>query len=154
MDRAGFAVLIVLTLAAMGVGNSHKDTTGGRKEFAGADRAVWDQQLSRVRSQGHSPRGPEDGASSGPSLETSPGTGRSRTPVRLPRGASSQLDGRHVSRAGAAHAVGASRENRASAPRLGAQRVARQPGAQQHRTRANRKQNIKTGSANARRLVG
>lgn len=154
MDRAGFAFLMVLTVALMRVCNSHKEPTGGRKDFAGADRAVWDQHQSRVKRQGHSPRGPEDGASSKPSAETSPGTSQSTTLVRLPRGTSSQVDGRHISRAGPAHAAGVSREDHASAPRHRAQRTARQPGSQQHRTRVNRRQNSKPSSANTRRLVG
>ncbi|XP_022606750.1 latent-transforming growth factor beta-binding protein 2-like [Seriola dumerili] len=128
----------------MRVGNSHKDTTGGRKECAGADRAVWDQQQSRVRSQGHLPRGPEDRASSKPSGETSPRISQYRTLVRVPRGTSS--------RASPAHAAGVSREDHASAPRDGAQRTARQPVSLQHRARVNRRQSSK--SANTRRLVG
>ncbi|XP_023273034.1 latent-transforming growth factor beta-binding protein 2 [Seriola lalandi dorsalis] len=144
MDRAGFAVLMLFTVALMQVGNSHKDTTGGRKECAGADRAVWDQQQSRVRSQGHLPRGPEDRASSKPSGETYPRTSQYRTLVRVPRGTSS--------RASPAHAAGVSREDHASAPRDGAQRTARQPVSLQHRARVNRRQSSK--SANTRRLVG
>lgn len=154
MDRAGFAVLMVLTVALVRIGDSQKDTTGGRKEGAGAGRAVWDQQQSRVRSQGHSPRGPEDGASSGPSGETAPGSSHSRTLVRLPRGTSSQGDGRHISVAGPVHAAGASREDVVSAPRDGAVRAARHPTSQQHRTKVNRRQSSKTSSANTRRLVG
>ncbi len=154
MDRAGFAVLMVLTVALVRIGDGQKDTTGVKKVGAGAGRAVWDQQQSRVRSQGHSPRDPEDGASPGPSRETSPGSSRSRTLVRLPRGASSQGDGRHTSAAGPAHAAGASREDVVSAPRDGALRTARHPNSQQHRTKVNRRQSSKTSSASPRRLVG
>lgn len=155
MDRAGFAVLVVLTVALVRAGDSREDTTGGRTESAGAARAVWDQQLSQVRSQGHSPRGPGDGSSSGPSGETSPGSSHSRSHVRLPRGASSHGDGRHVSAAGAAaHTAGASREDLASAPRDGAPRTARHPASQQHRTKVNRRQSSRPSSASARRLVG
>ncbi|XP_067469468.1 latent-transforming growth factor beta-binding protein 2-like isoform X3 [Thunnus thynnus] len=157
MDRAGFAVLMVLTLALVRLGDSHKDTTGVRKEGAGAEQAVWDQQQSRVRSQGHSPRGPEDDASSRPSAETSTGAIQSRTLVRLPRGTSSQGDGKHTSKAGPAHGAGSSREDLASAQRDGALRTARHPVSQnspQHRTRVNRRQSSKPSSASTRRLVG
>lgn len=153
MDRAGFAVLMVLTIALLRLSDSHKDATGGRKEGAGAGRSVWDQQQSRVRSQGRSPRGPGDDASSRPSNESSPGSIQSRTVVRLPRGTSSQGDGKHTSKAGPAHVAGSSREDLAS----GAQRTARHPVSQnspQHRTRVNRRQSIKPSSASTRRLVG
>ncbi|KAM6917617.1 latent-transforming growth factor beta-binding protein 2-like [Lycodopsis pacificus] len=144
MDRAGFAVLVVLTVALLRLGVGHKDTAGGRKEGAGAGRAVWNQQQSRVRSQGHSPRRQEDGASSAPSGETSPGTDEVSPLVRVPRAASSQGDGGHVSpKAGPVHAAGASREDLASPPRDGALRTARQ-----HRARVNRWQ------SSTRRLVG
>lgn len=141
MDRAGVAVLLVLAVALMRVGDSHKDATGGRKEGAGADRAVWDQPHSPGISQGHSPGGPRDGgASSRASGETSPGSGQSsRTLVRQPRGTATG---------------GASREEVASAPRDGAQRTARQTVSQQQRTRVNRRQSSKPGSAGTRRLVG
>ncbi|KAL7380810.1 hypothetical protein ABVT39_024441 [Epinephelus coioides] len=146
MDRAGFAVLMVLTVALVRIGDSHKDTTGGSKEGAAAV-----QQQSRVRSQGH--QGPEDGASSRPSDDTYPGNSQSRTLVRLPRGAPSQGDGRHISKAGPAHAAGDSRED-VSAPRDGALRTARLPASKlQHRTRVNRRQS-KSSSASTRRLVG
>ncbi|XP_070697809.1 latent-transforming growth factor beta-binding protein 2-like [Pempheris klunzingeri] len=154
MDRAGFAVLMFLTVALLRISDSQKDTTGGRKEGAGAGRAVWDQQQSWVRRQGQSPRGPEDGASSRASAETSPGTWHSRSLVRLPRGASTQGGGRHTSIAGAVHAAGAPREDLASAPRDGALRTARHPPSQQHRTRVNRRQSSKASSASTRRLVG
>lgn len=150
MDRAGFTVLMVLTVALVRLGDSQKDTTGGRKEGAGAGRAVWDQQHARLRSQGHSPRGPEDGASSRPSVETSPGSSHSRIPVRLPRGISSQGDGRHRP----VHAAGASREDHVSAPRDGGLRTARHPASQQHRTKVNRRQSSKPSSASTRRLAG
>lgn len=148
MDRAGFAVFMLLTVALVRAGSGHKDATGGRKESAGADRALWDQQQQqqwRLRSQGHLPRGPGDGASSKPSGETSPRTSQHRTLIRVPRAAAS-------SRAGPAHAAGASREDHASAPRDGAQRTARQAGSVQERARVNRRQSSK--SANSRRLVG
>lgn len=154
MDRAGFAVLIVLTVALVRVGDSHKATAGGRKDGGAADRGVWDQHQSGVRSQGHPPRGSEDGASSGPSGETSPETIQSRTSVRLPRGASFHGDGRHISRAGPAHAAGASREDHASAPRDVALHAARQPVSQQHRARVNRRQSSKPNTASTRRLSG
>ncbi|XP_069391808.1 latent-transforming growth factor beta-binding protein 2 isoform X2 [Paralichthys olivaceus] len=153
MDRAGFAVLTVLIVALMRVGDSHKDTaTGGRQEFAGAHRAKQEQQ-PRVRSQGHSPRGPaEDGASSRqPSGESSPAL---RTLVRLPRNASFQVEGRQTSRVGPAHAAGVSREEQSPAPRDVAQRTARQAAGQQQRTRVNRKPSSKPGSAHTRRLAG
>ncbi|KAM7375743.1 hypothetical protein PAMP_005521 [Pampus punctatissimus] len=152
MDRAGFAVLMVLTVALVQLGDTHKDTTGGRKEGTGAGRAVWDQQQSRVRSQGHSP---EDDAPSRPSGETSPGAVQSRTLVRLPRATPSQVDGRHSSRAGPAHGAGSSREDLASAPRDGALRTARlNQNSPQLRSRANRRQGSKPGSASTKRLVG
>ncbi|XP_047466736.1 latent-transforming growth factor beta-binding protein 2-like [Mugil cephalus] len=141
MDRAGVAVLIVLAVALMRVGDSHRDATGGRQEGAGADRAVWDQPHSPGISQGHWPGGPRGGgASSRASGETSPGSGQSgRTLVRKPRGTST---------------AGASREELASEPRDGAQRTARQTVSQQQRTRVNRRQSSKPGSTGTRRLVG
>lgn len=148
MDRAGFAVLMFLTVALVRIGDSQRDTAGGRKEGAGAGRAVWDQQQSRVKSQGHSPRGPVDGASSRPAGETSPASSRSRILVRLPRGTSSQGGGRHTSTAGAP------RKDLVSAPRDGALRTARQAATQQHRTKVNRRQSSKPSSASTRRLVG
>ncbi|KAM9842615.1 latent-transforming growth factor beta-binding protein 2-like [Aulostomus maculatus] len=155
MDRLRFAVLMVLTVVLVGSGDSHKDAAGGRKEGAGAGRAVWDQQQSsRVRSQGHSPGAP-DHASSIASGQTSLGTTKSRTPVRLPRSASSQGDGVHIAKAG--HGAGTSREDLTSAPRDGVQRSVRHPVSQtsaQQRTRVNRRQSIKSSSAGSRRLVG
>lgn len=148
MDRAGFAVLMFLTVALVRIGGSQRDTASGRKEGAGAGRAVWDQQQSRVKSQGHSPRGPEDGASSRPTGETSPASSRSGILIRLPRGTSSQGGGRHTSIAGAP------REDLVSAPRDGALRTARQAATQQHRTKVNRRQSSKPSSASTRRLIG
>ncbi|KAK5916664.1 hypothetical protein CgunFtcFv8_011627 [Champsocephalus gunnari] len=145
MDRAGFVVLMLLIVALVQISDSHKDTTGGRKEGAGEAQAVSNKQQSRVRSQGHSPREPEDDASPEPSSETSPGTSRSMTLVRLPRG---------TSKAGPAHAAGVSREDPVSAPRDGALRTARHPGSPLHRSGVNRRQSSKTGSASTRRLVG
>ncbi|XP_026209948.1 latent-transforming growth factor beta-binding protein 2 [Anabas testudineus] len=142
MNRAGFAALMVLTVALVRVGDSHKASAGGKKEGAGPG-AVADQ----VRSQGHSPGGSEDAASS-------PETFQSRTLVRLPRGTSSHGDGRHISRAGAAHAAGVSREDHVSAPRDVALRAARQPASQQQRARVNRRQSSKPSSASTRKLVG
>ncbi|CAB1436245.1 unnamed protein product [Pleuronectes platessa] len=138
----------------MGVGDGLKDTaaTGGRQEFAGAHRA----HQPRVRSQGHTPRGPsEDGASSRqPSGESSPETSQLRTLVRLPRNASSRVDGRQTSRVGPPHAAGVSRQEQSPAPRDVAQRTARQAAGQQQRTRVNRKPSSKPGSAHTRRLTG
>ncbi|XP_029349298.1 latent-transforming growth factor beta-binding protein 2 [Echeneis naucrates] len=64
MDRAVFAVLMLVTVALMRVGTSLQDRTGGRTEAAGAHRAH--RQQSRLRNQGQSPRGSEDGASPPP----------------------------------------------------------------------------------------
>lgn len=147
---------MVLTVSLVRVGDSHKATASGRKEAAVTDRGVLDHLQSGVMNQGHSPRGSEDGASSDKSAETSRETFRSRTLVRLPRGTSSDGDDRHVPRP--AHAAGASREDHASAPRDVALRAARQSASQQqqqqHRTRVNRRQSSKPGSASTRRLVG
>lgn len=154
MDRAGFAVLMVLAVALVRISDSRKDTTGGRKEGAGAGRAVWDQQQSRERSRGHSPRRPEDGALSSLPGETSPGSSHSGILVRLPRGTSSQGDGRHISIAAPVHAAGASREDLVSAPRDVALRTARHPVSQQHRTKVNRRQSSRLSSASTRRLAG
>ncbi|XP_069008172.1 latent-transforming growth factor beta-binding protein 2-like isoform X2 [Embiotoca jacksoni] len=151
MDREGFAVFMLLTVTLMLVADSHEAITGGRKAGAGADPAVWNQQPSLGISQGHSPRGPLDSASSETS---SPGTSKSRTLVRLRRGTSAQEDRRHISKAGPVHSAGASREDLVSAPRDGAQRTARHPVSQQQRTRVNRRQNSKPSAANTRRLVG
>ncbi|KAF3844776.1 hypothetical protein F7725_007939 [Dissostichus mawsoni] len=85
MDRAGFVVLMLLTVALVQISDSHKDTTGGRKEGAGAAQAVSNKQQSRVRSQGHSPREPEDDASPGPANDScSAGVSR-EDPVSAPR---------------------------------------------------------------------
>lgn len=132
MDRAGIAVLLVLSAALVRVGDSHKVTAGGRKGSADAERGFWDQQLSRVRNQDHSPRGSE------PSDET-------RTLVRLPRGTSSHADDRH--RTGPVHAAG----DRSAARKDAALRVARQSASQQHRARA--RQSSKPIPANTRRLA-
>lgn len=146
MDRAAFAVLAVFAVALIRVGDAHGDATGVRGD-RGPHRAVWDRLRSRARSQGPLPL--EVGAA--------PDASRSRTPVRLPRGApASPADGRQTSGAGPAHAAGVSREDQAPAPRDVAQRAARQPASQQqqHRTRVNRRQSSKPGSAHTRRLVG
>lgn len=145
---------MLLIVALVQISDSHKDTTGGRKEGAGAAQAVSNKQQSRVRSQGHSPREPEDDASPEPSSETSPGTSRSMTLVRLPRGTSPHGNDRNTSKAGPAHAAGVSREDPVSAPRDGALRTARHPGSPLHRSGVNRRQSSKTGSASTRRLVG
>lgn len=152
MDRAGFAILMVLTVVLMRVGGSQKDTTGGSMEGAGAGRAVWDQPQSRGISRGHSPRGPRDGASSRTSGDSSPGISQSRTLVRLPRGTSSQDNRKHTSKA--RDAAGTSGEELVSAPRDGARRAARQPVSQQDRNRVNRRQSGRHGSASSKRLIG
>ncbi|XP_030574575.1 latent-transforming growth factor beta-binding protein 2 [Archocentrus centrarchus] len=152
MDRAGFAVLMVLTVVLMRVGDSHKDTTGGSIEGAGAGRAVFDQPQSRGISRGHSPRGPRDGASSRTSGDSSPGISQSRTVVRLPRGTSSQENRKHISKA--RDAAGTSGEDLVSAPLDGARRTARQPVSQQQRNRVNRRQSSRRSSASTKRLIG
>lgn len=144
MDRAGLVVLMVLTVMLLRIGDSHRDTTGESKE--GADQAVWDQLRSRVRSGGYWPGGPGDAPR--PSGKASPPTSKSRTLVRLARSASTQGDGRHISKAGPAHGAGASREDIGSAPREGALRTARQS---QHRSRVNHRQSSKPST---RRLTG
>ncbi|KAG7510151.1 latent-transforming growth factor beta-binding protein 2 [Solea senegalensis] len=144
MDRARVAVLMILTVALLRVGNSHEDATGGRKEFAGPRR--------RLRSPGHLPE--DGGPSSVPSGELSPGSTRSKAPLRLPRGASSQAHGSLTSRAGPTRAAAVSREDQSSAPRDGAQRSARQTASQQHRSRGNHRHSSKPSSAHTRRLVG
>ncbi|TNN52313.1 hypothetical protein EYF80_037467 [Liparis tanakae] len=146
MDRAGFAVLVVLTVALLRFGDSHQDATGGRKEgTAAAGRAVRSQRQSRVRSQGHSPWRAAHGASPGPS-----GTDSFRTVLRVPRAAHQ----RHASRAGPARAADASREILVSPPRDGAPRAARHPSGQQHRARGNLRQSSKLSSGSTRRLAG
>ncbi|KAM8914978.1 latent-transforming growth factor beta-binding protein 2-like isoform 3-T3 [Spinachia spinachia] len=137
MDRARFALLVVLTVALLPISDGHKDTTGVRKEAAGA---------ARVRTRGASPRRPTG--------DTSPGTDELGTLVRAPRATSSQGDSGHVSNAGPVRAGGASREDLPSAPRGGARRAARHPSGPQHRTGANRRQGSKPNSASTRRLVG
>ncbi|XP_072221124.1 latent-transforming growth factor beta-binding protein 2-like isoform X2 [Leuresthes tenuis] len=149
MERAGFALLVVLTLALMRVGDSHKETTGGKNEGAGAGHVLRDQQQSRGISPGHSSRGPQDGASSKTSSETSHGTSQPGTLVRVPRGASNQEDHRHISKAGPPHAADAPREDPVSA-----QRSPRHPESHHQRSRLNRRQSSKPSSASTRRLVG
>lgn len=153
MDRAGFAVLMVLTVALIPISDSQKDTTGGRKEGAGVGRAVWVQE-HYARSQKHSPRRPEDGALSSLPGDTSPRSSHSGILVRLPRATPSHGDDRHISSAVAVHSAGATREDLVSAPRDVALRTARHPASQQHRTKVNRRQSSKPGSASTRRLVG
>lgn len=153
MNRAGFAVLVVLVFALQRTGESHKDTTGERKQGAEAGRPVWNQQQSPVRSQGHSPRGPEDGASSTPAAQSPRGTFHiePKTLIRVPR-----ADGR-ARKTTPTQAAGTPREDPAPAPREGALRTARHPVSQnspQHRTRVNRRQSSKQSSASTRRLVG
>ncbi|XP_029900655.1 latent-transforming growth factor beta-binding protein 2-like isoform X2 [Myripristis murdjan] len=159
MDRAGFAVLMVLITALARIGGSDKGMTGVENEHAGAGRPVWDQQPSRERSQGHSPRGPEDGASSRAD-QSLPGTflNHSGAPVRLPRDSSSHPDRGQITKAAPSPAAGASREQLATAPRDRAQRTARHPVSQQqhspqHRTRVSRRQS-KPSSASSKRFVG
>lgn len=145
MDRSGLFILIVVTVAFVQITASEKDTTGGgRTGGAAADRTTGEQQ-SRDGSQGHS---------AGRSGEISPGSSRSGNPVRLPRGASSQREGRHTSAAAPARPAGASREDLVSAPRESASRTARHPVIQQHRSKVTRRQNSKLSTASARRLAG
>lgn len=136
MDRAGLVVLMVLTVVLVQIGDSQRDTTGGRKEG--------DQRHSREGSQGQSPRGPDR------SGENSNGTSHSEILVRLPRGSSHQREGRHTPIVAPAHAAGASREDLLSAPRDGALRITRHPASQPHRTKTNRK----LSAASTRRLTG
>lgn len=144
MDRSGLIILIVVTIALVQISDSQKDTTGGgRTGGAAADRTT--EQQSRDGSQGHS---------AGRSGENSPGSSHSGNPVRLPRGASSQREGRHTSAAAPARPAGASREDLVSAPRESASRTARHPVSQQHRTKVTRRQNSKLSTASARRLAG
>lgn len=141
MDRSGLFIFIVVTVALVQISDSQKDATGGgRTGGAGADRTT--AQQSRDGSQGHAV---------GRSGENSPGSSRSGSPVRLPRGASSQREGRHTS---PARPGGAYREDLVSAPREGASRTARYPVSQQPRTKATRRQNSKLSTASARRLSG
>ncbi|XP_005453328.1 latent-transforming growth factor beta-binding protein 2 isoform X1 [Oreochromis niloticus] len=154
MDRAGFALLMFLTVVLVRVGDSQRDAAGGRKEGAGAGRAVWDQLQSRGISRGHSPRGPRDASSSRTSGDSSPETSQSRTLVRLPRGTSSQENRKHISKERPVHAAGTSGEDLVSAPRDGARRTARHPASQQQRNRVNRRQSSRHSSASTKRLIG
>lgn len=154
MDRAGFALLMILTVVLVRVGDGQRDAAGGRKEGAGAGRAVWDQLQSRGISRGHSPRGPRDGSSSRTSSDSSPGTSQSRTLVRLPRGTSSQENRKHISKERPVHAAATSGEDLVSAPRDGARRTARHPTSQQQRNRVNRRQSSRHSSASTKRLIG
>ncbi|XP_041828648.1 latent-transforming growth factor beta-binding protein 2-like [Melanotaenia boesemani] len=149
MERAGFAVLIVLIVAPAAVSGSHMETTGGRKEGAETGQVIWDQQQSRGINRGHLSRAPRDELSSKTSGEASLGTSQSKTLVRVPRGASSQEDRRHISKTGSAHAADAPREELVSALRNPGH-----PVSQQQRTRVNRRQSSKPTSASTRRLVG
>lgn len=144
MDRSGLFILILFTVALVKISDSRKDTTGGGRKGDGADRTTWEQH-SRDRSQGHSV---------GRSGESFSGSSHSGIPVRLPRGASSQREGRHTSAAAPARPAGASREDPVSAPRGSAPRTARHPVSQQHRTKVTRRQNSRQSSASARRLAG
>lgn len=145
MDRSGLFILIVVTVAFVQISDSQKDTAGGgRTGGAVADRTTGEQQ-AQDGSQGHS---------AGRSGENSPGSSHSGNPVRLPRGAPSQQEGRHTSAAAPARPAGASRDHPVWAPREGASRTARQPVSQQHRTKVTRRQNSKLSSASARRLAG
>lgn len=149
MDRAGFAVLMVLTVALVSISDSQKDTTGGRKEGAGVGQEVWVQEHSARRQ-----KRPGDGALSSLPGDTSPRSSHSGVLVRLPRATPSHGDDRHISSAVAVHSAGASREDLVSAPRDVALRTARHPANQQHRTKVNRRQSSKPGSGSTRRLVG
>lgn len=151
--RARFAVLVLLAVALTRVSDSHEETTGGRKEGAGADQVVWDQQQqSRGIIQGQSSSDHQDGTSRKTSSEASTG---SRDLARTPRAASAAEDPKHVPKAGPAPAAaGASREVVVSAPRDGAQRSARHPVSQQQRSRLSRRQSSKPSSGSNRRLVG
>lgn len=144
MDRSGLFILIAITVALVQISDTQKDTTGGgRTGGAAADRTT--EQQARYGGQGHS---------AGRSGELSAGSSHSGNPVRLPRGASSQREGRHASAAAPARPGGASREDQPAAPRDSASRTARHPVSQQHRPKVARRQNSKPSSASARRLAG
>lgn len=154
MDRTGLAVLLLLTVA---LGHSHKEASGGRKEFSGPEWTPRDRDHHQQQQppQGHIPEGFTSSVSSG---DTFPGSGsrQSRTLVRLPRSASSTTDGRSTSRAGgAAAASSVAGVSQPPAPRDGAQRSGRQTSSsQQHRSRGNHRQSSSPGSGRTRRLVG
>ena len=64
MDRVGVTLLMLLSLALMRLSDSERrDSTGGTSDAASARPLVRDPQ-SRVRSQGHLGKRPEDGVSS------------------------------------------------------------------------------------------
>ncbi|CAL8272416.1 unnamed protein product [Merluccius merluccius] len=84
MDRAGVALWMLLSIALMRVSDSERrDPTGGRTTTTSTTTTaalVRDQQ-PRVRSQAHSPKRPENGASSAASDPgPSPGPGPSDSP--------------------------------------------------------------------------
>nr|XP_015825102.2 latent-transforming growth factor beta-binding protein 1 isoform X1 [Nothobranchius furzeri] len=148
MKRAGFVFVMVLSMVLSRLGHCHKETTGGRKEGAGADQVEWSQGISH----GHSSGGSRSDASSEKSGEASPASSQSGVRVRISRGASVHEDGRHTSRSGSVHGAVSSGADPISAPQDGAQRAARHPVSQQQRV--NRRQSSKPSSAGARRLVG
>lgn len=129
MERTGLAVLMVLSVALMRVGDGHQEATGGR---TGASQVVSDHQIS----QGHSPKEALD-------LSKTPTTGQSTTLHRTSRGAS-------ASRGETVHATGASGEDLVSSSHGRAQRTARHP----QTSRVNRRQSSKPGSSSTRRLAG
>ncbi|XP_056152509.1 latent-transforming growth factor beta-binding protein 2-like [Lampris incognitus] len=142
MDRAVLTFALVLTVALVQMCDSQRVSAGGQKEGASARRT-----RSRERSQGHSPKGSEDAASSRASGATPPEAlaNHTRTPANLPGSAPSP-------RRDSGHAAGVK-----AGPGQGAQRAARQlvpHPSPQHRTRTSARHSSRQTSASTRRLVG
>lgn len=146
MERAGFALLVILAVALVRISDSQRGATGGRREEgAGAGRPLRDQHQSRDSDQGHNP------------VSSHQTSGHSGSRSRRARGASSPAGDRHPSVAAPVDAAGGYREDSYTTPREVALRTARHPSSQQqqqHRAKVNRRQSSRQSSASTRRLAG
>ncbi|KAM4625043.1 latent-transforming growth factor beta-binding protein 2-like [Polymixia lowei] len=157
MDRVAIAFLMILTIALLRMCDSQRDSTGGKEEDGAGARAMRDQQRSRARrSQGHLPKGPEDGVSDGPSIPDSSSESlfnrsAAGTPVTHAAGSASRRNSRHattVIKAVPPRGAGASGEDTA---RDGAHRRAARQLVAHHATQRRARVNSK---ASTRRLAG
>ena len=137
-------VSLFFSVALVRMCDCQKESADGMQDGAGA-RAVWDQLLSRARSQGHSTRGPEDAVPAKPSSESSPVSSHNAAVATPPRGDGSAPEVNPARMAGdATQARGAVRSPR----QLGTHQSS------QPRARIGSRQANKHSSSKTRRLVG
>ncbi|XP_062325560.1 latent-transforming growth factor beta-binding protein 2-like [Osmerus eperlanus] len=144
MDRFFMIVLVFFSVALVRMCDCQKESADGMQDGAGAP-AMWDQLLSRARSQGHSMRGPEDSVTAKPSSESSPVSSHNAAVVTPPRGDGSAPEVHPARMAGEATRA------------RGGVRTPRQLGTHQSsqaRPRSGSRQANKHSSSKTRRLVG